>query len=210
VLEVIAGADARDPTCAAVGVPDLAAACTESIAGLAVGVPTEYFPDHLDPAIRAACDRALEHLRACGAQVRSVSLPSTHSALAAYYVLAPAEAASNLARFDGVCFGVRAAGAATVGDMDVRSRTEGFGDEVRRRLMLGTYVLSRERRADYFERAQRARRRIAAEFTAVFAEVDVLLTPATPTTAFRLGEKTEPAQMYAADVFTVAASLAGV
>jgi aspartyl-tRNA(Asn)/glutamyl-tRNA(Gln) amidotransferase subunit A len=181
--------------------------------GIVIGVPKEYFPADLDPAVRAASDQALATLAALGATIREVSLPHTRFAVATYYIVNPAEAAANLARYDGVRYGARKLGP----EGDVRAlyratRGEGFGPEVQRRILIGTYVLSAGYADQYYVRAQVARRRIIDDFDQVFAGgVDLLFTPTAPTTAFRVGEKLEdPVQMYLADVFVAPASLAGI
>jgi aspartyl-tRNA(Asn)/glutamyl-tRNA(Gln) amidotransferase subunit A len=214
-LEIIAGHDRFDATSAAVTVPDLAAAIAVStearpLAGLVVGRPLEYFPASLDARMAERCERALQQLRELGAEVRDVSLPSTDLAIPVYYIIAPAEASSNLARYDGVRFGVRAA-ADDLGTMYERTRSGGFGDEVTRRILLGTYVLSAGYYDAYYRRAQAVRTLITQEFAQVFASgVHVLFTPTAPTTAFRLGEVSDPYEMYLSDIFTVTANLAGV
>jgi aspartyl-tRNA(Asn)/glutamyl-tRNA(Gln) amidotransferase subunit A len=168
-------------------------------------------PDALEPEIRQLCQRAVDRLRDQGAEILDVSLPNTHLAIPAYYVIAPAEASSNLARFDGVRFGHRAEGPTSPRDMYERSRSEGFGVEVKRRIMLGTYALSAGYYDAYYGSAQRARARIAADFRDAFRTVDVLFTPTSPTVAFGLGERVQdPVQMYLSDVFTVTANLAGI
>jgi aspartyl-tRNA(Asn)/glutamyl-tRNA(Gln) amidotransferase subunit A len=214
-LEIIAGHDRFDATSAAVAVPDLTAAMSavnegRPLAGLVIGRPVEYFPATLDARIAAHCERALQQLRELGAEVRDVSLPSTDLAIPVYYIIAPAEASSNLARYDGVRFGVRAT-ADDLGAMYERTRSGGFGDEVTRRILLGTYVLSAGYYDAYYRRAQAVRTLIAQEFAQVFASgVHVLFTPTAPTTAFRLGEVSDPYEMYLSDIFTVTANLAGV
>ena len=214
-LEIIAGHDRFDATSAAVTVPGLTAATTVStearpLAGLVVGRPAEYFPASLDARMAERCERALQQLRELGAEVRDVSLPSTDLAIPVYYIIAPAEASSNLARYDGVRFGVRAA-ADDLGTMYERTRSGGFGDEVTRRILLGTYVLSAGYYDAYYRRAQAVRTLITLEFAQVFASgVHVLFTPTAPTTAFRLGEVSDPYEMYLSDIFTVTANLAGV
>ncbi|MEJ2677820.1 MAG: Asp-tRNA(Asn)/Glu-tRNA(Gln) amidotransferase subunit GatA [Gemmatimonadota bacterium] len=211
LLQVISGADRLDSTAAPRPVPDLMAAAARSLDGLVVGVPREYFPPELDAGVRARCDAAMAAMRQAGAVLREVSLPHTRFALASYYVIAMAEASSNLARYDGVRYGLRAADAPSSMDL-VRATRGAFGREVQRRIMLGTYVLSAGYYDRYYARAQVVRRRIAADLTRVFAAgVDVLFTPTTPTPAFRLGERTgDPVQMYLADVFTATANLAMV
>jgi aspartyl-tRNA(Asn)/glutamyl-tRNA(Gln) amidotransferase subunit A len=210
LLQVISGADPLDSTCADRPVPDLIAAARRDLEGLVVGVPREFFPSELDAGIRARCDGAMAAMRDAGAVLRDVSLPHTRFALASYYVIATAEASSNLARYDGVRFGVRA-DAASNADL-VRATRDAFGREVQRRIMLGTYVLSAGYYDRYYARAQVVRRRIAADLARVFEDgVDVLFTPTTPTPAFRLGERTsDPVHMYLADVFTATANLAMV
>jgi aspartyl-tRNA(Asn)/glutamyl-tRNA(Gln) amidotransferase subunit A len=175
-------------------------------------MPGEYFPADLDSGIRAACDRAMDRMRDLGAKLVEVSLPHTSLAVPAYYIVAPAEAAANLARFDGARYGVRADAAGDVRALYRATRGRGFGPEVRRRILVGTYVLSAGYHQAYYGRAQAARRRITGDFSSVFAAgVDLLFTPTTPTTAFRAGEKTaDPVAMYLADVFVCPASLAGL
>ena len=212
-LEVIAGHDRFDSTSAEVPVPALVAPRnddTRPLAGLVIGRPVEYFPASLDPSIADRCARALALLQELGAEVRDVSLPSTDLAVPVYYIIAPAEASSNLARYDGVRYGVRAA-ADELGGMYERTRSQGFGDEVTRRILLGTYVLSAGYYDAYYRRAQAVRALIAQEFAQVFASgVHLLFTPTAPTTAFRLGEVSDPYEMYLSDIFTVTANLAGV
>ena len=177
-----------------------------------VGVPAEYFPPELDPRIAALCREALERLRAAGAEIREVSLPNTRFAIPTYYVLAPAEASSNLARYDGVRYGLRAPDADSTLAVYEDTRELGFGAEVKRRIMLGTYALSAGYYDEYYARALRVRALIAEDFRRVFASgVHALLTPTTPSVAFPLGEKVDdPYQMYLSDIFTVTANLAGV
>jgi aspartyl-tRNA(Asn)/glutamyl-tRNA(Gln) amidotransferase subunit A len=213
-LGVIAGADPLDATSAAHPVLDYRAARREPLAGVVVGRPREYFPDHLDARIAAKCEQALDELRALGADVRDVSLPHTSLAVEVYYIIAPAEASSNLARFDGVRYGVRLEG--NEGEAGLRgmydaTRSRGFGPEVTRRILLGTYVLSAGYYDAYYRKAQQVRALIARDFTNAFASgVDLLFTPTTPTPAFRLGAKSDPYEMYLSDIFTCTANLAGV
>ncbi|MGH7593226.1 MAG: Asp-tRNA(Asn)/Glu-tRNA(Gln) amidotransferase subunit GatA [Gemmatimonadales bacterium] len=188
-------------------------AARRDLRGMVVGLPREYFPADLHPGVRAGCDRAIAALRRLGAEIRTVSLPHTRFAAPTYYIVNPAEAAANLARFDGVRFGTRHVGMAN----DVRAlyratRGIGFGPEVRRRILVGTFVLSAGYSDNYYSRAQAVRRLIARDFDTVFADgVDVLFTPTTPTPAFQAGEKTaDPVQMYLADIFVCPASLAGL
>ncbi|HWZ60015.1 MAG TPA: Asp-tRNA(Asn)/Glu-tRNA(Gln) amidotransferase subunit GatA [Gemmatimonadaceae bacterium] len=209
-LGIIAGRDPMDATTVDVPVPDYRTAARGSVAGLTIGRPKEYFPDGLDPAVRARCDEALDHLRAAGATVRDVSLPHTDLAIPVYYIVAPAEASSNLARFDGVRYGFRVDGDGLTG-MYTRTRSEGFGKEVTRRILLGTYVLSSGYYDAYYRRAQEVRALITADFLRVFASgVDVLFTPTTPSPAFPLGAVSDPYEMYLNDIFTCTANLAGV
>jgi aspartyl-tRNA(Asn)/glutamyl-tRNA(Gln) amidotransferase subunit A len=209
-LQAIAGADPRDATSVATPVPDYRAAAGASLRGLVIGRPREYFPASLDPRVVASCERALEALRAAGATVRDVSLPHTSLAIPAYYIVAPAEASSNLARFDGVRYGMRLAGEGLRG-MYEATRSRGFGAEVTRRILLGTYVLSAGYYDAYYRKAMEVRRLIAGDFRAVFGQgVHALLTPTTPTPAFPLGAVSDPYEMYLSDIFTVTANLAGV
>jgi aspartyl-tRNA(Asn)/glutamyl-tRNA(Gln) amidotransferase subunit A len=209
-LQAIAGHDPQDATSADRPVGDMVGAATERLDGLVVGVPREYFPASLDPALRARTDRALDVLRAAGATVRDVSLPHTEYAIPAYYIIAPAECSSNLARFDGVRYGPRAE-ADSLRAMYEGTRSRGFGDEVTRRILLGTYVLSHGYYDAYYKKAQAVRQRITQDFTSVFADgVDVLFTPTTPGPAFAIGAITDPYEMYLSDIYTVTANLAGV
>ena len=209
-LVAIAGFDKRDSTSAELPVPDFHRAPRSDLAGVVVGKPREYFPETLDSRVRAACDAALERLRGLGATIRDVSLPHTSYAIPTYYIIAPAEASSNLARFDGVRYGLRIEGDG-LRAMYEATRSEGYGAEVTRRILLGTYVLSAGYYDAYYRKAQQVRTLIARDFSKVFASgVDVLLTPTTPTPAFRIGEISDPYAMYMADIFTVTANLAGV
>ncbi len=209
-LTVIAGHDAHDATSVDAPVDDYCAENGRPLAGLVVGVPTEYFPVTLDERIRARCHRAINLLRDLGAEVRTVSLPHTDLAIPVYYILAPAEASSNLARFDGVRYGPRADSDDLRG-MYERTRSEGFGPEVTRRIILGTYVLSQGHYDAYYRKAMLVREKITEDFNAVFASgVHVLFTPTTPTPAFAFGSKSDPLEMYLSDIFTATANLAGV
>jgi aspartyl-tRNA(Asn)/glutamyl-tRNA(Gln) amidotransferase subunit A len=218
LLHTVAGRDERDATTADLPVPDYAAAARRGAAGgrrtldrTVVGVPEEYFGAELDAGVRSACDVALAALRSLGAELRRVSLPHTRFAVPAYSVIAPAEASSNLARFDGVRFGARASGAASTAALYERTRSAGFGREVRRRILLGTYALSAGHHDRYYATAQRVRTLIARDFERVFGDgVALLFTPTTPTTAFRIGEQTDPYDTFRSDVFTVTASLAAL
>ena len=209
LLEIVSGHDARDSTSAQKPVPSYKDAVVEGVEGMVIGIPTEYFPEQLDPSVRALLDEACERLIDAGAEVRPVSLPHTEFAIPCYYVLATAEASSNLARYDGVRFGVRVP---AEGLERMYEGTRGnFGSEVKRRIMLGTYVLSSGYYDAYYGTAQRTRASIAHDFKTAFSEVDVLLTPTSPTPAFPLGERVlYPVAMYLSDVFTVSANLAGI
>jgi aspartyl-tRNA(Asn)/glutamyl-tRNA(Gln) amidotransferase subunit A len=211
-LSVIAGHDPRDSTSMDVPVPDYLAATGTDVRGLAVGVPREYFEgEGLDPEVRAAVEKALAALLAQGARAVEISLPHTSYALSAYYIIAPAEASSNLARYDGVRYGYRAKGDGGLIGMMSRTRAEGFGPEVKRRIMIGTYALSAGYYEAYYGKAQKVRTLIRRDFDAAFSKADVLLTPTSPTPAFRLGEKTDdPLTMYLSDVFTIPCNLAGI
>ncbi|MEP7085839.1 MAG: Asp-tRNA(Asn)/Glu-tRNA(Gln) amidotransferase subunit GatA [Gemmatimonadota bacterium] len=209
-LEVIAGRDVRDATSADCPVDRYAAAATADLKGVVIGKPREYFPSSLDPRITKLCDDALDALRARGAEVRDVSLPHTDLAIPAYYIIAPAEASSNLARFDGVRYGLRVE-AKGLREMYESTRTRGFGPEVTRRILLGTYVLSAGYYDAYYKKAQEVRTLIARDFREVFESgVHLLFTPTTPSPAFEFGAKSDPYDMYLNDIFTATANLAGV
>jgi aspartyl-tRNA(Asn)/glutamyl-tRNA(Gln) amidotransferase subunit A len=210
VLSVIAGRDERDATSLEAPVDDYEAACGRDVRGLRVGVPEEYFAEGLDPAVAASVRAALDGLAGLGCTLRPVHLPHTRHAVATYYVLATAECSSNLARLDGVRYGLRVPGKDLGATYDA-SRGAGFGREVKRRILLGTYVLSAGYYDAYYLRAQRVRTLIRRDFDAAFAAVDVIATPVAPTVAFGLGEKLDdPLAMYLADVYTLPASLAGL
>jgi len=213
-LQVIAGVDPLDSTTVDVPVADYRAARSvaddQPLTGVVVGRPVEYYPESLDPRMRTLLERSADHLRALGAEVRDVSLPHTSLAIPVYYIVAPAEASSNLARFDGVRYGLRVEGDGLRG-MYEATRSQGFGPEVTRRILLGTYVLSAGYYDAYYKRAMAVRRLIADDFTKVFASgVHVLLTPTTPSTAFLAGSRSDPYEMYLSDIFTATANLAGV
>ncbi len=211
LLKVIAGHDPLDATSSELPVPDYVAESRKPVDGLRVGVPAEYFGEGLDPEVRSAVEKAVDALRQQGAMVQPVSLPHTRYAVPTYYVLATAEASSNLERFDGVRYGYRAPGANTLGAMYRQSRECGFGAEVKRRILLGTYVLSAGYYDAYYRKGQKVRRLLAEDFQRAFTQVDVLVTPTAPTPAFRIGEKTDdPVSMYLADIYTVTANLAGI
>ncbi|GGH03570.1 Asp-tRNA(Asn)/Glu-tRNA(Gln) amidotransferase subunit GatA [Silvibacterium dinghuense] len=211
VLGAIAGHDPMDATSSTAPVPDYTASIDRGVAGLRLGVPAEYFAEGLDPEVRRPVEETIEKLRAAGAEIVPVSLPHTRYAVPTYYVIATAEASSNLARFDGVRYGYRAADAKTLSDMYRLSREGGFGPEVKRRILLGTYVLSAGYYDAYYKKAQQVRRLLTDDFLTAFGQVDAILTPTAPTAAFKLGEKTDdPMAMYLADIYTVTASLAGI
>ncbi|WP_428489714.1 Asp-tRNA(Asn)/Glu-tRNA(Gln) amidotransferase subunit GatA [Rhodopila sp.] len=210
LLGSMAGHDPKDATSADVAVPDFEAACRRGIKGLRIGIPREYRADGMPSEIEALWHQGIDWLRAAGAEIVDVSLPHTKYGLATYYIVAPAEASSNLSRYDGVRFGSRREGE-DLRDLYERTRAEGFGREVRRRVLIGTYVLSAGYYDAYYLRAQKVRALILKDFTDTFAEVDALLTPTAPSAAFAQGEKMDdPIQMYLNDLFTVPADLAGV
>jgi aspartyl-tRNA(Asn)/glutamyl-tRNA(Gln) amidotransferase subunit A len=211
VLQVIAGKDVMDATSSDRPVEDYVGGLAKPVEGLRIGVPEEYFGEGLDLEIRAAIDGAIAGLKTAGCVVKPVSLPHTKYAIPTYYVIATAEASSNLSRFDGVRFGLRAEEAKTLSAMFKKTRDAGFGAEVKRRILLGTYALSAGYYDAYYRKAQQVRTLLTRDFLAAFAEVDVLVAPVTPTPAFRLGEKVDdPVKMYLEDIYSVAASLAGV
>ena len=209
LLGSMAGFDPKDSTSADRAVPDFAAACARGVRGLRIGVPLEYRQEGMNPGIVALWEQGLAWLRDAGAQTVDVSLPHTKYGLAAYYIVAPAEASSNLARYDGVRFGHRVDGG-DLTDLYERTRAEGFGEEVRRRILIGTYVLSAGYYDAYYTRAQKVRALILQDFTEAFRHVDALLTPTTPNAAFAQGEVADPVTMYLNDVYTVPADLAGI
>jgi aspartyl-tRNA(Asn)/glutamyl-tRNA(Gln) amidotransferase subunit A len=210
ILQVIAGKDVMDATSSGRPVEDYVSGLAKPVEGLRIGVPEEYFGEGLDPEIRGAIDGVIAGLKMVGCVVKPVNLPHTKYAIPTYYVIATAEASSNLSRFDGVRFGFRAE-AKTLSEMYRKTRDEGFGAEVKRRILLGTYALSAGYYDAYYRKAQQVRTLLTRDFLAAFAEVDVLIAPVTPTPAFKLGEKTDdPVQMYLEDIYSVAASLAGI
>ncbi len=211
VLSVISGRDPRDATCEDRD-PLRLPTVPESLQGFVIGLPKEYFPPELDPAVRRACDRAIRIMKELGAAVREVSLPHTPYAVPTYYVIAPAEASSNLARYDGVRYGPRFDGNTDLRGLYRATRGQGFGPEVRRRILVGTYVLSSGYYDAYYRRAQQMRALIAQDFRNVFDRgVDLLFTPTVPSPAFKAGEKlADPLAMYMSDIFTVTANLAGL
>ncbi len=211
VLGVIAGHDPCDSTSSTRPVPDYRKSLDGSIRGLKIGLPMEYFASALDKDVRDAVMSRVEMLKKAGASVREVSLPHTEYTIATYYILTTAEASSNLARYDGARYGKRAANTHSLADMYTRSRSEGFGEEVKRRIMLGTYVLSAGYYDAYYRKGQKVRRLIKEDFDRAFKEVDCLITPTSPTTAFKIGEKIDdPLTMYLSDIYTASANLSGI
>ena len=211
MLQAIAGHDPRDSTSGTAPVPDYGSVLDRGVKGLKLGVPAEVFVAGMDAEVEAAVRAGIETLRQAGAELVDVSLPHTPYAVATYYILANAEASANLARYDGVRFGYRADGAADLADMYTRTRAEGFGAEVKRRIMLGTYALSSGYYDAYYKKAQQVRTLFRQDFQRAFGDCDALLTPVSPIPAFRLGERlNDPLQMYLADIFTIPMNLAGV
>lgn len=211
LLGAMAGFDARDSTSVDRPVPDYTATLADDIAGLTIGLPREYFGEGLDAAVGAVVEQAVKVFEGLGARVREISLPNTDLAVPTYYVVAPAECSSNLSRYDGVRFGHRCKDPADLMDMYKRSRGEGFGAEVKRRIMVGTYVLSAGYYDAYYLKAQKLRQLISADFRAAFAEVDLVLGPTSPSVAFPFGARLDdPVQMYLSDIYTIAANLAGL
>jgi aspartyl-tRNA(Asn)/glutamyl-tRNA(Gln) amidotransferase subunit A len=211
LLGVLAGHDPKDATSSPASVPDYAAESDKGAEGLRIGVPAEYFGEGLDPEVRAAIEKGIEDLKAAGCTVKPISLPHTKYAIPTYYLVATAEASANLARFDGVRYGYRSPASDSLAAMYRHSRDEGFGAEVKRRILLGTYALSAGYYDAYYGKAQQVRRLLAEEFLRAFAEVDAIVTPTSPVPAFKLGEKSgDPLSMYLADIYTVTASLAGI
>jgi aspartyl-tRNA(Asn)/glutamyl-tRNA(Gln) amidotransferase subunit A len=211
VLKTIAGRDPMDTTSADVPVPDYVAELDKPIRGLKLGIANEYFGEGLDQQVRAAVEKAIDKLKGLGCDIVPVSLPHTPYAIPTYYLIATAEASSNLARYDGVRYSHRALGVRTLSEMYRRSRDEGFGPEVKRRIMLGTYALSAGYYDAYYLKAQKVRTLLTRDFDSAFAKVDAIVTPTSPTAAFRLGEKSnDPLSMYLADIYTVTADLAGI
>jgi aspartyl-tRNA(Asn)/glutamyl-tRNA(Gln) amidotransferase subunit A len=211
LLQAMAGFDPKDSTSSEEPVPDYAGGLDLDLAGLRIGLPKEYFGEGLEPGIAAAVETALEEYERLGASVRRISLSNSPLSLPAYYVVAPAECSSNLARFDGVRYGHRCEDPKDLEDMYKRSRAEGFGAEVKRRIMIGTYVLSAGYYDAYYLKAQRIRHLISDDFRRAFEEVDLIMGPTSPTTAFSIGDKNDdPVAMYLNDIYTIAANLAGL
>ncbi|MCG7982137.1 MAG: Asp-tRNA(Asn)/Glu-tRNA(Gln) amidotransferase subunit GatA [Candidatus Thiodiazotropha lotti] len=211
MLQAMAGFDPRDSTSADHPVPDYSASLNDSLAGLKIGLPKEYFGEGLDGDVRASIEAALAVYKGLGAEVIEISLPNSAMAVPTYYVVAPAECSSNLSRFDGARFGYRCDNPKDLEDLYKRSRGEAFGAEVKRRIMIGTYALSAGYYDAYYLKAQKTRHLISDDFKQAFEQVDVIMGPATPAPAFKLGEKTDdPVTMYLNDIYTIAANLAGL
>jgi aspartyl-tRNA(Asn)/glutamyl-tRNA(Gln) amidotransferase subunit A len=211
LLNLLAGHDPKDSTAAEVPVPDFTKALAKDVKGMKVGIPREYFIEGMDPEVDKAVRDAVRTLEGLGAAVVEVSLPHTGYAVATYYILATSEASSNLARYDGVKYGFRASGAKDLLDMYLKSRSQGFGPEVKRRIMLGTYALSAGYYDAYYKKGQQVRTLIKRDFDEAFGSVDVIATPTAPTAAFKIGEKSaDPLQMYLSDIFTISVNLAGI
>jgi len=211
LLNAMAGFDVRDSTSLDRPAEDYTRDLEQPLAGLRIGLPKEFFAAGCDAGVMAAVQEAIREYERLGATIVDVSLPNSHLSVPAYYVIAPAEASSNLSRFDGVRYGYRAPDYGSLDDMYAKTRAQGFGGEVKRRILIGTYVLSHGYYDAYYLQAQRIRRLIADDFTAAFASCDVILGPTSPSTAFRIGEKsTDPVQMYLSDIYTVAVNLAGL
>jgi aspartyl-tRNA(Asn)/glutamyl-tRNA(Gln) amidotransferase subunit A len=210
-MNVLAGRDPRDSTSVDVPVPDYTKSLRNDVKGLTVGLPKEYYTDALNAEMREKIEAAIDVLKALGAKVVEVSLPHTEYAIAVYYIIATAEASANLARFDGVRYGYRAPGARDVREMYEKSKSEGFGPEVRRRILLGTYVLSSGYYDAYYLKAQKVRSLIRQDFDRAFEQCDVIVTPTSPTAAFEIGAKTDnPLEMYLSDIYTISVNLAGI
>ena len=211
LLQAMAGFDERDSTSVDEPVPDYSAELNQPLSGLRIGLPKEYFASGLDTATADAIAAAVKQFQALGAEIKDISLPNAELAIPAYYIIAPAEASSNLSRFDGVRFGYRCENPADLNDLYKRSRAEGFGDEVKRRIMVGAYALSAGYYDAYYLQAQKVRRLIKNDFMAAYEQVDVILCPTSPTPAFRIGEKIDdPVSLYLTDIYTITANLAGV
>ena len=211
IMNAIAGHDPQDSTSLNEPVPDYTASLGDDLRGIRLGLPKEYMIDGIDPQVKVSIEVAVKHLNSLGADIVEISLPATEYAVAVYYILATAEASANLARFDGVRYGYRAQNPKDTLDLYGRTREEGFGAEVKRRIILGTYVLSSGYYDAYYLRAQKVREVIRRDFTKAFERVDALISPTSPVPAFKLGERVaDPLQMYLADIFTIAANLAGI
>jgi aspartyl-tRNA(Asn)/glutamyl-tRNA(Gln) amidotransferase subunit A len=211
LMNAIAGHDPKDSTSANMPAPDFTRALKKDVRGLKIGLPKEYFIEGMDPEVEKTVKNAVKTLEGLGAKIIEVSLPHTDYAIATYYILATSEASSNLARYDGVKYGFRAQGARDLLEMYMKSRSQGFGPEVKRRIMLGTYALSAGYYEAYYKKGQQVRTLIKRDFDEAFKTVDVIATPTAPTAAFRIGEKSaDPLQMYLSDIFTISVNLAGI
>jgi aspartyl-tRNA(Asn)/glutamyl-tRNA(Gln) amidotransferase subunit A len=210
ILQAIAGPDSRDSTCSPQGVPDYSANMNGDIRGLRIGVPEEYWVEGTQPGVEKAVRADIEKLREMGAEVGEVSLPHTKYGVPVYYIIAPAEASANLARYDGVKYGYSYRDTSDMWEALEKTRQYGFGQEVKRRIMLGTYALSSGYYDAYYKRAEKVRSLITEDFTRAFEKFDVLVSPAAPSVAFKLGEISDPYEMYLQDVFTIPANLAGI
>jgi aspartyl-tRNA(Asn)/glutamyl-tRNA(Gln) amidotransferase subunit A len=211
MMNVIAGADARDSTCLDIPAEDFTAQLSQPLTGLRIGLPREHFSEGLSGKVQEILQQAMKTLESLGATFKDIDLPNNHLSVPAYYVIAPAEASANLSRFDGARFGYRCQNPVNLEDMYKRSRGEGFGDEVKRRIMVGTYALSAGYYDAYYIKAQKIRRLIKQDFDTAFQDVDLILGPTSPHTAFKLGEKnSDPVTMYLEDIYTIAVNLAGL
>jgi aspartyl-tRNA(Asn)/glutamyl-tRNA(Gln) amidotransferase subunit A len=211
MMNAIAGYDPKDSTSVQTDVPDYKRSLVKDIRGLRIGIPKEYFVEGMDPEIDQSLREAINVLKGCGAKIEEISLPHTEYAVAVYYIIATAEASSNLARYDGVKYGLRSSGFKDLKEMYAQTREKGFGKEVKRRIILGTYVLSAGYYDAYYRKASQVRTLMRTDFESAFQHVDVIVTPTAPTPAFRIGEKVEdPLQMYLSDIFTIPVNLAGI
>jgi aspartyl-tRNA(Asn)/glutamyl-tRNA(Gln) amidotransferase subunit A len=211
LLNAISGYDPQDSTSVNVGVPDYKKALVDDVRGIRIGIPDEYFVEGMDPGVEKAIREGIDLLRRLGAEIKRISLPHSRYAVAVYYIICTAEASSNLARYDGVKYGFRSEGGRDLMDMYTGTRGKGFGQEVKRRIILGTYVLSAGYYDAYYRKASQVRTMLRSDFEEAFKEVDVILTPTAPTPAFRIGEKMmDPLQMYLSDVLTIPVNLAGI
>jgi aspartyl-tRNA(Asn)/glutamyl-tRNA(Gln) amidotransferase subunit A len=211
ILKAISGHDPRDSTCVNTGVPDYTKSLKDDIKGMRIGVPKEYFIEGMESEVEDAAKKAIAMVQDLGGKVEEISLPHTEYAVLTYYIIAPSEASSNLARYDGVKYGYRAENASSLHDMYFKTRAEGFGSEVKRRIMIGTYALSAGYYDAYYLKAQKVRTLIKKDFEEAFKKVDVIMAPTTPETAFELGEKTDdPIKMYLSDVLTIPCNIAGI
>ena len=211
LLNIISGYDPKDSTSVDLAVPDYTKSLVKDVKGLKIGIPKEYFVQGLDPEVKKSTEEAIKLLKGLGAEFEEMSLPHTEYAVSVYYIIAPAEASSNLARFDGVQYGFRAGQVTDLIDMYKKTKSQGFGPEVKRRLILGTYTLSSGYIGKYYLKAQKARTLIKKDFEEAFKKYDCLITPTSPTPAFKIGEKsTDPLSMYLSDIFTIPVNLAGI